>query len=110
MQPGKQDLAVGERIVEPDAFELADGFDEGGSEQRARVWVLSGPETLAQTRQAQELADTRRARTAHAEAGAQKRLFPDHGTDLRSIMNKSDQAMYLSKKTGRNRVTVFDPG
>jgi diguanylate cyclase (GGDEF)-like protein len=36
--------------------------------------------------------------------------FPDHGTDLRSIMNKSDQAMYLSKRTGRNRVTVFDPG
>jgi diguanylate cyclase (GGDEF)-like protein len=36
--------------------------------------------------------------------------FPEHGSDLRSIMNKSDQAMYLSKKTGRNRVTVFDPG
>jgi diguanylate cyclase (GGDEF)-like protein len=36
--------------------------------------------------------------------------FPEHGTDLRSILNKADQAMYLSKKTGRNRVTLFDPG
>jgi len=36
--------------------------------------------------------------------------FPEHGEDLRSILNKADQAMYLSKKTGRNRVTVFDPG
>jgi len=36
--------------------------------------------------------------------------FPEHGDDLRSILNKADQAMYLSKRTGRNRVTVFDPG
>jgi len=36
--------------------------------------------------------------------------FPDHGADLQSIVNKADQAMYLSKKTGRNRVTLFDPG
>lgn len=36
--------------------------------------------------------------------------FPEHGDDLHSILNKADQAMYLSKKTGRNRVTVFDPG
>ncbi|MCC6532759.1 MAG: GGDEF domain-containing protein [Burkholderiales bacterium] len=35
---------------------------------------------------------------------------PDHGSALRSILNKADQAMYLSKKTGRNRVTLFDPG
>jgi diguanylate cyclase (GGDEF)-like protein len=36
--------------------------------------------------------------------------FPKHGSDLQSIVNKADQAMYLSKKTGRNRVTLFDPG
>ena len=36
--------------------------------------------------------------------------FPDHGEGLKSVLNKADQAMYLSKKTGRNRVTVFNPG
>ncbi len=36
--------------------------------------------------------------------------FPDHGSDLQSIIDKADQAMYRSKKTGRNRVTLFDPG
>jgi GGDEF domain-containing protein len=34
--------------------------------------------------------------------------FPDQGTDLRSSMNKADQAMYLAQQTGRNRFTVFD--
>lgn len=36
--------------------------------------------------------------------------FPVHGADLQSILNKSDQAMYLAKRTGRNRVVLFDPG
>ncbi len=36
--------------------------------------------------------------------------FPAHGADLHSILNKADQAMYLAKRTGRNRVVVFDPG
>jgi diguanylate cyclase (GGDEF)-like protein len=82
-------------------------------------FVLLLPETNAQG--ARELSE--RIRRSVADKGMEVRgahiatsvsmgvaAFPDHGTDLRSIMNKSDQAMYLSKKTGRNRVTVFDPG
>ena len=33
--------------------------------------------------------------------------FPDHGDDLKGVLNKADQAMYISKKSGRNRVTLF---
>jgi diguanylate cyclase (GGDEF)-like protein len=82
-------------------------------------FIVLLPETSAQG--AFELAE--RIRRSVADKGMEARglriatsvsvgiaASPDHGTDLRSIMNKSDQAMYLSKKTGRNRVTVFDPG
>ncbi|MGH8638058.1 MAG: GGDEF domain-containing protein [Burkholderiales bacterium] len=82
-------------------------------------FILLLPETSAQG--ARELSE--RIRRSVADRGMEVRglriatsvsvgiaAFPDHGTDLRSIMNKADQAMYLSKKTGRNRVTVFDPG
>jgi diguanylate cyclase (GGDEF)-like protein len=82
-------------------------------------FILLLPETAAAG--ARELAE--RIRRSVADKGMEARgmripisvsvgvaAFPEHGTDLRSIMNKSDQAMYLSKKTGRNRVTVFDPG
>jgi diguanylate cyclase (GGDEF)-like protein len=30
--------------------------------------------------------------------------------DASELVRRADQAMYLSKRTGRNRVTVFDPG
>lgn len=33
--------------------------------------------------------------------------FPDHGKDLKGVLNKADQAMYASKNSGRNRVTVY---
>ena len=32
--------------------------------------------------------------------------YPEHGEDLAVIMNRADQALYHSKKTGRNRTTV----
>ena len=32
--------------------------------------------------------------------------FPDHGRDLATIMNCADQALYVSKKGGRNRTSV----
>ncbi len=82
-------------------------------------FILLLPETSAHG--ARELSE--RIRRSLADKGMEVRgvriatsvsigiaAFPDHGTDLRSIMNKADQAMYLSKRTGRNRVTVFDPG
>lgn len=36
--------------------------------------------------------------------------FPANGGELRSVLNKVGQAMYLSKKTGRNRVTSLEAG
>ncbi len=33
--------------------------------------------------------------------------FPEHGKDIGSVMEKADQAMYLSKNNGKNRVTVY---
>ncbi len=33
--------------------------------------------------------------------------FPEHGNDIESVMEKADQAMYLSKNNGKNRVTVY---
>jgi diguanylate cyclase (GGDEF)-like protein len=32
--------------------------------------------------------------------------YPEHGSDLESIMERADQAMYTSKTSGKNRVTV----
>ncbi len=33
--------------------------------------------------------------------------YPDHGDNLKAIMEKTDQAMYSSKAGGRNRVTIY---
>jgi len=33
--------------------------------------------------------------------------YPVHGMDSREIINKADEALYISKRTGRNRVTVW---
>ncbi len=34
-------------------------------------------------------------------------LFPDHGEDPEVLLNHADSAMYSSKKSGRNRYTVY---
>lgn len=34
--------------------------------------------------------------------------YPDDGSDVRTIMANADEAMYVSKRTGKNRLTVFN--
>lgn len=36
-------------------------------------------------------------------------LFPDHGADLKSLVNCADKAMYSAKRQGGNRVSYFRP-
>lgn len=82
-------------------------------------FILLLPETTAQG--ARELADRIRRALEGQRLEARGTMigttvsvgvaqFPTHGPDLQSILNKSDQAMYLAKRTGRNRVVVYDPG
>lgn len=33
--------------------------------------------------------------------------YPDDGADIRTVMANADEAMYVSKRTGKNRLTVF---
>ena len=37
-------------------------------------------------------------------------LYPEHGKNERELSKRADNAMYLSKKKGRNRVTLFHEG
>jgi diguanylate cyclase (GGDEF)-like protein len=34
--------------------------------------------------------------------------YPDDGADVRTIMANADEAMYISKRSGKNRMTVFN--
>jgi len=33
--------------------------------------------------------------------------YPEDGTDIRSVMARADEAMYVSKRSGKNRLTIF---
>ncbi|MBJ6724726.1 GGDEF domain-containing protein [Geomesophilobacter sediminis] len=35
--------------------------------------------------------------------------YPCDGDDLRTVIKKADEAMYLSKRRGKNRVSLYDP-
>ena len=37
-------------------------------------------------------------------------VYPDHGENERTLMKHADEAMYLAKNQGRDKVTIFDPG
>ncbi len=42
----------------------------------------------------------------HSSIGIAK--FPDHDTDVEGLIKKADDAMYYSKKNGKNRYNVYD--
>ena len=36
--------------------------------------------------------------------------FPKDGPDVKSVTAKADQALYVSKRSGKNRLTVYGEG
>ncbi|MEH6449572.1 MAG: diguanylate cyclase [Oleispira sp.] len=36
-------------------------------------------------------------------------LFPEHGNDIKTVLNCADKAMYYSKRQGKNRFTLYQP-
>ena len=45
--------------------------------------------------------------TAHVSASIGIALYPDDATELSHLIKDADQAMYVAKKTGRNRISYF---
>jgi diguanylate cyclase (GGDEF)-like protein len=37
-------------------------------------------------------------------------VFPDHGSSIESVVDAADSALYASKRDGRNRTTLYEPG
>ncbi len=45
----------------------------------------------------------------HTSASIGITLFPGHDDSVEDLLRQADNAMYLAKKTGRNRICFFDP-
>lgn len=48
-----------------------------------------------------------REKTARITVSIGVSSYPEHGNDFETIMKKADQALYASKRKGKNQVTVF---
>ena len=46
-------------------------------------------------------------RQSHVTLSAGVSVYPDHGLDSEEIINCADQALYMAKNSGRNRVSIF---
>ena len=42
----------------------------------------------------------------HVSVSVGASLFPKDGSNIRTLINKADTAMYMSKEAGRNKVTI----
>jgi diguanylate cyclase (GGDEF)-like protein len=66
-----------------------------------------GLEVAERIRHAAETTITNRHQSLTTTVSIGVACFPDHGKELEALLEKSDQAMYLSKNKGKNRVTVY---
>ena len=81
-----------------------------GGEEFVVILPDCGPERSVQVAE--------RLRAAVAVAGASRRLtasagvasYPSNGTDLETLVRAADDALLVSKRTGRNRTTAAVPG
>ena len=84
----------------------------GGDEFMILLWEIRTPQDaidvavkiLEQFRVPFTLAE--RVMTVHASLGIA--LYPDHGTDLETLLRKSDEALYTVKAQGRNHYRLTD--
>ena len=71
---------------------------------------LSHVERIAQTILAQISAPYNlNGNLARISASIGIALFPDDGDNLQNLIKNADQAMYQSKRLGRNRICFFNP-
>jgi len=64
-------------------------------------------EVAERIRRAAEITFTNRRQEAITTVSIGIACFPEHGKEIDVLLEKADQAMYLSKNKGKNRVTVY---